>query len=470
MAGINFGLLGDNAFESYQKFQNADTQKQLNQQQLAQAQQATRLGAAQEAKLAADAKHQKTLAAITQIAGFNTRADALNDLESKRVSGELDEPTYTRVKSALPADDSGMPAWQINTFRSLLPAADQYAAMKDEQGQAQLDQQFGMGAPAPAPAPAQTNNLAPAQANNLVPVENVNNLGERTLPAVAVTAAREPTMPSPAQAARMSGSSHKPTAEAGQRAMAFWNAQTDLQKLQAEANRLRGMGATDNDLEMRQIQDRIKQITTHAPAASTTVITGPQEKKFEETLGAGQATGLLTSKERAEDARDMLDTVKVGRNLLKSGAITGAGANFFVSLNQGLKQAGIDLGYGDAAANSQAYVANMAQNVGKLIKQFGAGTGLSDADRDYAAKMAGGEISLDRAALEKILSIQERAAQNIIARHNKKTQGIKTNIPLTVETGETPVKALPKLGDIRDGYVYKGGDPGNQNSWEKARK
>ena len=113
--------------------------------------------------------------------------------------------------------------------------------------------------------------------------------------------------------------------------------------------------------------------------------------------------------------------------------ITGAGADFLVNLNQGLKTVGIDAGYADAAANSQAFTANMAGNVGKLIKQFGAGTGLSDADREFAKDMAGGRISLDAKAINRILDINERAARNVIARHNKDVKGIKTNIPLEVE-------------------------------------
>jgi hypothetical protein len=118
---------------------------------------------------------------------------------------------------------------------------------------------------------------------------------------------------------------------------------------------------------------------------------------------------------------------------MKSGMITGAGADFLVNFNQGLKTAGIDSGYADAAANSQAFTANMAGNVGKLIKQFGAGTGLSDADREFAKDMAGGRISLDAKAINKILDINERAARNVITRHNKDVKGIKTNIPLEVE-------------------------------------
>jgi hypothetical protein len=183
----------------------------------------------------------------------------------------------------------------------------------------------------------------------------------------------------------------------------------------------------------------------------TTLTIGGQEKEFEKELGKGQAKDLIESRTKAEDARDILSTVKIGRDILKSGVITGAGADFFVGLNQALKTAGVDMGYADAAANSQAYAANMANNVGKLIKQFGAGTGLSDADRKYAEQMAGGRISLDKKALEKILDIQDRAAQNVIKRHNQKVKGVKTNIPLAVELDETaapPAAPKPK-SDIR---------------------
>ena len=75
----------------------------------------------------------------------------------------------------------------------------------------------------------------------------------------------------------------------------------------------------------------------------------------------------------------------------------------------------------------------MAQNVGRIIKQFGAGTGLSNADREYAEKMAGGKITLDRKAIERILDINERAARNVITLHNKRASEVKSNIPLTVE-------------------------------------
>lgn len=203
-------------------------------------------------------------------------------------------------------------------------------------------------------------------------------------------------------------------------------APTNLAKLQNEMAAL-----PVGDPRRAQYEALIRKETTHAPG--TTVQLPAQEKAFESELGKGQAESIVKSKTAAQDAASIIDTVNTGRDIMKSGMITGAGADFLVNLNQGLKTAGIDAGYADAAANSQAFTANMAGNVGKLIKQFGAGTGLSDADREFAKDMAGGRVSLDAKAINRILNINEKAARNVITRHNKEVKGIKTNIPLEVE-------------------------------------
>ena len=203
---------------------------------------------------------------------------------------------------------------------------------------------------------------------------------------------------------------------------------TNLATLQAELALL-----PEGDPRIPAYKAMIKKETEFAPRAITNVNLPPQQNAFEGELGKGQAKSIIDNRAAAQDAAAIIDTVNIGRDILKGGVITGAGADFLVNFNQALKTAGVDFGYADAAANSQAYAANMAQNVGKIIKQFGAGTGLSDADRQYAEKMAGSKITLDAKALNKILDINERAARNVITRHNKDVAGIKTNIPLTVE-------------------------------------
>jgi hypothetical protein len=191
-----------------------------------------------------------------------------------------------------------------------------------------------------------------------------------------------------------------------------------------------------------------------AKAGASQVILPAQQKAFEAELGKGQADSILKSRVAAQDAASILQTNEVGRKILNSGAITGAGADFFVGLNQALKTAGIDAGYADASANSQAYAAAMGQNTAKLIKQFGAGTGLSDNDRIYAEKIAAGKISMDETAIRNILNINDKAARNVINAHNKNVEGIKTNIPLKIE--------IPRGEPVRTGTVKSGPNAGKR--------
>ena len=203
-------------------------------------------------------------------------------------------------------------------------------------------------------------------------------------------------------------------------------APTNLAKLQNELAAL-----PPGDPRRPQYEALIRKEIT--PVAGTTIKLPPQENAFESGLGKGQSERILANQVAAQDAAEILRTNQVGRDLLKAGAITGTGADFLVGFNNALKQVGIDFGYADAAANSQAYVATLGANVGRIIKQFGAGTGLSDADRDFAEKIAGGKIALTETALRKILDINDRASNRVIDLHNKNVSGIKTNIPLTVE-------------------------------------
>lgn len=177
--------------------------------------------------------------------------------------------------------------------------------------------------------------------------------------------------------------------------------------------------------------------------AQTTIKLPEQEKAFETELGKGQAKKLLDDKAVAEDAASIIGTVQQGRQLLQSGMITGFGAEALTQIGAALNQAGISFA-ADSVANTQAFAANMAQNVGRIIKQFGAGTGLSNADREYAEKMAGGKITLDRKSIERILDINERAARNVISSYNKRASSVKTNVPLTIEMpAAAPPPAAP---------------------------
>jgi hypothetical protein len=174
----------------------------------------------------------------------------------------------------------------------------------------------------------------------------------------------------------------------------------------------------------------------------TTTINMPQESELRKKLGGAGGNIIETGYKAAEDAVSTLDTINLGRDLLNKGMVTGFGADFLVSAGQALKQVGIDLD-SDASANAQTYAATLAGNVGRLIKLFGAGTGLSNADREYAEKMAGGKISLDERALRRILDINERSARNVINKHNANVDRFKAGDEFKIEMPPERTSTLP---------------------------
>ena len=166
-----------------------------------------------------------------------------------------------------------------------------------------------------------------------------------------------------------------------------------------------------------------------ARAGATSINMPAQEKGFDTELGKLQAKRVIEGAAAAEDAQALINTVTEGEKLLNAGIKSGVFANFKLGMGKALKGIGID--YGDTEiANTEAFAANMAQNVGRIIKQFGSGTGLSDADRQYAERMAGGQITLDENSIRKILAINKKQANWVIAKQRALASGVKTNLPL----------------------------------------
>ena len=140
-------------------------------------------------------------------------------------------------------------------------------------------------------------------------------------------------------------------------------------------------------------------------------------------MGEKMGERVVEQHKDAEQAVDSLRRLRDAKKLLSSGMITGAGAEYILSFGKVLQQGGISLAP-DAIANTEAYAAMMGNQVGQIIKQFGAGTGLSDADREYAEKIAGGKITLTKQSLEKIIDLNERGLRNAVRNYNKRAKEI----------------------------------------------
>jgi hypothetical protein len=196
-----------------------------------------------------------------------------------------------------------------------------------------------------------------------------------------------------------------------------------LGKLQTERRALLDQGVPFNDPRIRQYDQRISKETA-IPGPSTVVMGAAQETALQKRIGERRADRLIEQQGKAADAARVINNVDIGRNLLDQGTIVGYGAEGLATLNAALERAGLDFGYNDAAANTRAYIATMGGNVGSIITLFGAGTGLSDADREYAKIMAGGDVNLTEDALRKILLINEVQSRYAIEEYNKSVKKV----------------------------------------------
>lgn len=149
------------------------------------------------------------------------------------------------------------------------------------------------------------------------------------------------------------------------------------------------------------------------------------EGAFAKAAAEGSVKSIFDQQQGAISAVKLLQSNKEAIALLNSGMITGMGAQWVTSLGRGLQEAGVTLA-DNATDNAQAYFATAAARVGEIIKQFGAGTGLSDADREFATKAAGGDITVSEGALRKIIDINNRAAQNTIKFYNENISRMST--------------------------------------------
>ena len=74
----------------------------------------------------------------------------------------------------------------------------------------------------------------------------------------------------------------------------------------------------------------------------------------------------------------------------------------------------------EKAANTEAFISTAGRQVFEMVKSLGSGAGISNTDRDYAEKVAGGKIELNEASIRKITEIGERVSRATIRRYNTK--------------------------------------------------
>ena len=214
-------------------------------------------------------------------------------------------------------------------------------------------------------------------------------------------------------------------------------------ELQGQVDRQWGVqrdrAKADYDLKLGDYREGQKRQGDLAAKAPLEMIQ-QRTKNYEETI-----------RPKAEAAASEITAMHQMRQLLDAGAITGTGAEARMAAQKFAQTIGIPWG-NDQVANTAALQSAVGQRVLALVKNLGAGSGISNADREYAAKIAGGEIGMTEESMRRIMDIGERSARNTLKNHDAEV---------------TRLMKLPGVSTLGPDY-FSVQTPSNYAEWSKT--
>lgn len=144
------------------------------------------------------------------------------------------------------------------------------------------------------------------------------------------------------------------------------------------------------------------------------------------TVGGGSGTQIFDTMNKSADlaqgAATGLNAIREARKAVSGGIISGAGADERL----GLQKIGAFLGVTDPTeiTNTETFRAAIAPQISAVLHATAGTANLSDADREFATKAAGGSIKLNESSIKRILDIMEKAGTNSIKLHNSKVDKV----------------------------------------------
>jgi hypothetical protein len=163
-----------------------------------------------------------------------------------------------------------------------------------------------------------------------------------------------------------------------------------------------------------------------------------------------------------EATRAIIDTAKQSANVLnnakslmdsKEGIFSGFGANFKLGTTRFIDAVGLQVG-DEKIINTQTFQNLMGNQTLAILGSgsLGAGTGISDNDRAFAERIAGGLITLDDKSIRKTMDLNQRLNQSriIMARRRQALaqERVSKSSFFVEEPDWSKVKNIPGIGQV----------------------
>ena len=136
----------------------------------------------------------------------------------------------------------------------------------------------------------------------------------------------------------------------------------------------------------------------------------------EKIMGEGVAN-LSSGREAANKAVVSIESIDTSLDNLDN-MFTGYGATFRMDVARAARVAGVDLADVDQIENTEQYASLAGARVADYITNLGAGTGLSDKDREFAEKVVAGDIGMSPETMRRLLTIIRNQNVRTIDQYN----------------------------------------------------
>lgn len=127
---------------------------------------------------------------------------------------------------------------------------------------------------------------------------------------------------------------------------------------------------------------------------------------------------MSASNDTATAAVTGLTAIKEAKAAVDGGIISGS----YADQRLGMQKLGAALGVANPTTiiNTETFRSAIAPQIAAMMKATVGSTQISNADRDFAEKAAGGSINLDEASIKRLLGIMEKAGLAVVQRHMDK--------------------------------------------------